>query len=103
MARQVPREEQAMPSRPLPPEVPETVSLMMANCDQLEAASVEERWRATKTCMTLAAGRIRDEQLRANFSLKVKDGNAETTRVGFKTAARALWRQDVSLAARLLS
>ncbi|CAK0841311.1 unnamed protein product, partial [Prorocentrum cordatum] len=66
------------------------------------AVTVEDRWRATKTCIELAARRVRDE-LRANFSLKVKDGSAETACVGFKSAARALWRQDAPLAARLLA
>ncbi|CAK0837813.1 unnamed protein product [Prorocentrum cordatum] len=103
MARHVPREEQAIPSRLFShPKYPDTFSLMMTNSD-LEAASVEERWRATKTCMQLAAARIRGEQPCTNFSLEVKDGNAETTYMGFKTAARALWRQDALLAARLLA
>ncbi|CAK0839657.1 unnamed protein product, partial [Prorocentrum cordatum] len=103
MARRVPREEQVIPSHLFSrSRCPETFSLMMANGD-LEAASVEDRWRATMTCMTLAAGRIRDEQVRAGVSLKVKGDNAETTRMGLKTAARALWRQDASLAARLLA
>ncbi|CAK0849819.1 unnamed protein product, partial [Prorocentrum cordatum] len=103
MARHVPREEQATPSHLLfHPKYPDTFVLMMANSD-LEAASVEDRWRAYKTCMTSAAGRIRDEQLRTKFSLKARDGNAETTYMGFKTAARALWRQDAPLAARLLA
>ncbi|CAK0824240.1 unnamed protein product, partial [Prorocentrum cordatum] len=103
MARHVPREEQAIPSRLFfHPKCPETSSLMMTNCD-LEAASVEERRRATETCVKLAAARIRDEQLRTNSSLKVKGGNVEATCVGLKTAARALWRQDALLAARLLA
>ncbi|CAK0853083.1 unnamed protein product, partial [Prorocentrum cordatum] len=67
------------------------------------AATVEDRWRATKTRMKAAARRVRDEMLRANFPFEVKDGNAETTHVGFKSAARALWRQDAPLAARLLA
>ncbi|CAK0836026.1 unnamed protein product [Prorocentrum cordatum] len=103
MARHVPREEQAIPSHLFfHPKYREMFSLMVANCD-LEMATVEGRWRATKTCMKLASRRVRDGQLRATSSLKVKDGNAETTRMGFKTAARALWRQDAPLAARLLA
>eukprot|EP00959_Pyramimonas_sp_CCMP1952_P249051 5206085-Pyramimonas_sp.AAC.1 len=74
---------------------------MLAHCS-LAGETAEGRWRAAKQCMKLAARRVRDEQLRTNFSLLVKDSTAETSHMGFKSAARAVWRQDAVLAGRLL-
>ncbi|CAK0854640.1 unnamed protein product [Prorocentrum cordatum] len=101
-ARHAPRDEQPIPTHLFShKKYPEAYSLMLAHCS-LEGETAEGRWRAAKQCMKLAARRVRDEQLRTNFSLLVKDSTAETSYMGFKSAARAVWRQDAVLAGRLL-
>ncbi|CAK0871782.1 unnamed protein product, partial [Prorocentrum cordatum] len=101
-ARHVPRDEQPIPTHLFNhKKYPEAYSLMLAHCS-LEGETAEGRWRAAKQCMKLAARRVRDEQLRTNFSLRVEDSTAETSYMGFKSAARAVWRQDAVLAGRLL-
>ncbi|CAK0888874.1 unnamed protein product [Prorocentrum cordatum] len=101
-ARRVPRDEQPIPTHLFNHrKYPEAYSLMLDHC-ALEGETAEGRWRAAKQCMKLAARRVRDEQLRTNFSLLVKDSTVETSYMGFKSAARAVWRQDAVLAGRLL-
>ncbi|CAK0837751.1 unnamed protein product, partial [Prorocentrum cordatum] len=101
-ARHVPRDEQPIPTHLFNHrKYPETYTLMLDHC-ALAGETAEGRWRAAKQCMKLAARRVRDEQLRTNFSLRVKDSTVETSCVGFKSAARAVWRQDAVLAGRLL-
>ena len=101
-ARSAPRDEQPVPSHIFNhKKYPETFTLMMDHCN-LKNETAEGRWRATKLCMKLAAARVRDEQLRTNFSLNGKDHSTETSYMGFKSAARAIWRQDDVLAGRLL-
>ncbi|CAK0871390.1 unnamed protein product, partial [Prorocentrum cordatum] len=101
-ARHVPRDEQPIPTHLFNHrKYPEACSLMLDRC-ALEGETAEGRWRAAKQCMKLAARRVRDEQLRTNFSLLVKDSTVETSCMGFKSAARAVWRQDAVLAGRLL-
>ncbi|CAK0878916.1 unnamed protein product, partial [Prorocentrum cordatum] len=101
-ARQVPRDEQPIPTHLFNHrKYPETYTLMLDHCS-LAGETAEGRWRAAKQCMKLAARRVRDDQLRTNFSLRVKDSMVETSYMGFKSAARAVWRQDAALAGRLL-
>ncbi|CAK0895035.1 unnamed protein product, partial [Prorocentrum cordatum] len=101
-ARHVPRDEQPIPTHLFNhKKYPETYALMLDHC-ALAGETAEGRWRAAKQCMKLAARRVRDEQLRTNFSLRVKDSTVETSYMGFKSAARAVWRQDAVLAGRLL-
>ncbi|CAK0822970.1 unnamed protein product, partial [Prorocentrum cordatum] len=101
-ARHVPRDEQPIPTHLFNHrKYPETYTPMLDHCS-LAGETAEGRWRAAKQCMKLAARRVRDHQLRTNFSLHVKDSTVETSHMGFKSAARAVWRQDAVLADRLL-
>ncbi|CAK0827227.1 unnamed protein product, partial [Prorocentrum cordatum] len=101
-ARHVPRDEQPVPTHLFNHrKYPETYTLMLDHCP-LAGETAEGRWRAAKQRMKLAARRVRDDQLRTNFSLHVKDYMVETSYMGFKSAARAVWRQDAVLAGRLL-
>ncbi|CAK0844501.1 unnamed protein product, partial [Prorocentrum cordatum] len=81
-ARHIPRDEQPIPTHLFNHrKYPETYTLMLDHC-ALAGETAEGRWRAAKQCMKLAARRVRDEQLRTNFSLHVKDSTVETSYMG---------------------
>ncbi|CAK0820764.1 unnamed protein product, partial [Prorocentrum cordatum] len=81
-----------------------SVSTRLASaCDAMELSELGLSGHAPLVLQIEMARRVPREEQAIPSHLFTRRGNAETTRVGFKTAARALWRQDAPLAARLIA